>query len=73
MTSPPELPLGATVQEGSYAQCFSGQIRQSIAVSTPQKWRMPILSINGDIAAGCEHRGMANAPMTQTIRLRDRH
>jgi hypothetical protein len=48
MTSPPELPLGATVQEGSYAQCFSGQIRQSIAVSTPQKWRMPIMSINGD-------------------------
>jgi hypothetical protein len=49
MTSPPELPLGATVQEGSYAQCFSGQIRQSIAVSTPQKWRMPIMSINGDV------------------------
>ena len=56
MTSPPELPLGATVQEGSYAQCFSGQIRQSIAVSTPQKWRMPILSING------EHRGYGERP-----------
>src|SRR4029077_13987087 len=58
MTSPPKLPLGATVQEGSYAQCFSGQIRQSIAVSTPQKWRMPIMSINGDVFQGSRCSGV---------------